>query len=176
MVDDPNPDPGPVDDPTPDPKPDTSGLEGEVHRLRRLLAKHEKDAKDAEDKRKAEEGKWQQLAEERERERDAARSELTKFQREQRVAAEAAKVGFRDPNIAHRFLDEAAMDDPKLLETAFKDLRKQSGYLFAEQPPDPPGLRKVLKDGEPNGDKPGDVPDDASPMVRLEAAYAENSS
>lgn len=175
-MDDPNPAPEPDPDSTPDPpKPDTSGLENEVHRLRRLLAKHEKDAKDAEDKRKAEEGKWQQLAEERERERDGARSELTKFQREQRVTEAAKKLNFRDPSDAHRFLDSDAMDDDKLLKPALEQLAKDRRYLIADEPPPQPGLKRVLKDGEPNGNKP--TGDDMDPgLPRLEAAYAENSS
>lgn len=170
------PDPTPALDP--EPKPADIGraaeLENEVNRLRRELAKRDKDARDADDERKKEEGRWKEVAEENERKANEATEKLTAYERQQRVTEAAAKLNFRDPADAHRFLDGETMDDPRLVTSALERLSKDKQYLIAEPAPAGPGLKKVLKDGE--SVTPSDADDIEPGLPRLEAAYAESSS
>lgn len=130
-------------------------LRDENNRLKRVSAEAAKKAKDAEkaarvaaEKKAAENGDWQKLAEEREREAAEARKEaeeaagkLSSYERTQRVTDAANRLNFRDPQDAHRFLSAEEMDDDKLVDAALKRLKKDKPYLLAEP-------RRSGRDGE----------------------------
>lgn len=121
-------------------------LTDELNRLKRERADTNKKAKDAEkaakaaaEKQKQQDGDWQSLAEEREKEAAEARTEadeakaaLVAYQRQKVVMEAASALDFRDPQDAHRFLNVEDQADPKLVEAALKRLKKDKPYLISE--------------------------------------------
>lgn len=158
----PNPDPEP--DPDPDPQPDydadadmdygpgpepddddefvrmptaeASALRREVAEARKARKQIEESAKRDRERQRAEQGQWQELAEERQREIDEAHARaesaeytLEQFQRNLRVSGIANRLGFRDPQDAIRFLDDDDTDTDDKAEKALKRLAESKDYL-----------------------------------------------
>ena len=118
-----------------------SGNDAAFAELRRQAKAAEKRAADLEaklkerdDAEKVAQGKWQEIAEERERERDALKAEISKREQQSLVGGIAKRLQFADPEDAFRFLDEADMADEKLAERALKALAKDKPYLLAKGP------------------------------------------
>lgn len=123
----------------------------EAEALRRRVAESEKaqrkieaDRKKAEEERQAEEGKYKELAETKDRELALERSERARVQREQRISRLAAKAKFLDPaDVIGRISAEDGEDDA-LTEAALERLAEQSPHLVAKEPQPRPKIGQVL--------------------------------
>jgi len=168
----------PKDTPTqlpPNDSPATSELEAEVHRLRRAIAKTEKESREADEARKKEQGRWQELAEENQRKAESAELKLAELDARQRVVEIAKALKFRDPQDAYLQLGGDIPDDEKSLRSRLDGVAKDKKYLLEDAQPPTPGLHKVVHDGKEIN--PGEEQDDTQPgLERLVAAYGENST
>jgi colicin import membrane protein len=130
-------------------------LRSENQRLKREAAEREKErrkaeaaARKAEETRKADQGQWKELAEEREREIDALKGEITErdrkdAERDQRSTVEkvADKLNYRRPRKAYALLldelDEEdasnTLADEQLTEAALRRLAKDMPELVDNQ-------------------------------------------
>jgi hypothetical protein len=154
----PDPEPDPTPDPEPDPDPskdDAAVLRAENQRLKREAAEREKErrkaeatARKAEETRKADQGQWKELAEEREREIEALKGEISErdrkdAERDQRSTVEkvADKLNYRRPRKAYALLlDELGEEDAsntladeQLTEAALRRLAKDMPELVDNQ-------------------------------------------
>lgn len=152
----PDPQPDPTPDPDPDPTPDTQAqLRAENQRLKREAAEREKEkrkaeaaARKAEETRKADQGQWKELAEEREREIETLKGQITErdqrdAERDQRSTVEtvAEKLNYRRPKRAFALLlDELGADDAhdtladeQLTEAALRRMAKDMPELVDSQ-------------------------------------------
>lgn len=162
MAEDPTAVTDPPEDPVvPDPAPSSETItvpKSELDALRRRVGESEKaarraaqDAKDAEEKRAAEQGEFQKLAEQRAQERDDALGRLAAQERKTRVAKIAGRLKFRDPEDVIGSLTDEQADDDQLAETALTAIAKAKPYLILGEQ-ERPQIGQVL---EPGADPPG---------------------
>lgn len=109
--------------------------------LRRKADDADKRAKKAEadlakkqDTEAKEQGKYKELLEAAEKERDDAKADLLKREQEARVSEVAQRLRFRDPHLASRLLDADDMESDAACESALKSLAKKHDYLIAPPP------------------------------------------
>lgn len=70
------------------------------------------------------------------------------------VTEAAARLKFRDPADAARYIDDLdQIDDGKTAEAALKGIVKDRAYLVADESPKPKGLERVLAAGERTGQR-----------------------
>lgn len=132
----------------------------ELQRLRRIAKESEENKKkaekvkrDAELKKKQEEGRFDELLQEEkeatkkaEKERDEARQELVSFKREVTVTRVASRLGFRDPSDAMHYIAGEDADDEKVAERSLLKLLRDKPYLKSD---------KVATGAHLNGSSPG---------------------
>lgn len=111
--------------------------EDSIAEMRRKASEAEKRAAAAERKLAAqerskaeEEGRWKELAEAAERERDDLKASLERQEREQIAVSAAARLRFRDPADAQRFLSAEDLADEASADRALKKLAKDKPYLI----------------------------------------------
>ncbi len=121
------------------PKSEAERLRRENNEAKRKDRDREKKRKDEEEKAKAEKGKWEELASDREkerdeavRERDDARNDLKSFQRRLRITEIAKRLNYVDAEDAHLYLKESEMDDDDLTERALKRVLREKKHLKAD--------------------------------------------
>lgn len=108
---------------------------------RRKLKAAEKKAAELEaklnDKQRAEaeaEGRYKELYEEERSAREAVEKQVEERERRDRVTQLASDLGFVNPSVAHRLLDDDDTVDDTVAERALKALAKQEPYLVNQQP------------------------------------------
>lgn len=123
-------------------KAEYKAMQRELHARRKKQEKAEARAKAERERQAAAQGRWEELAEERQAEAEEAKAEaeaaqyrLDQFQRNLRVQGAATRLGFKDPGDAIRFLDDADTDDDAKTERALKKLAEQKPYLVDERRP-----------------------------------------
>ena len=125
---------------------------GEAEALRRRLAESEKaqrkfeaDRKKAEEERQADEGKYKEIADQKDRELATERANTARVQREQRISRLASKMKFLDPaDVTGRVSAEDGEDDT-LTEAALERVAQQSPHLVAKEAPAVPEIGQVLE-------------------------------
>lgn len=124
------------------PKKEADALRHEVAKARDEKRKAEAAAKKERERVAAEEGRFSEVIEEREREAqeaaaraEAAEFELDQFQRQIRVSNIANKLGFKDPSDAFRFLSDDDTGDDDTAERALKRLADSKDYLIERRRP-----------------------------------------
>lgn len=123
------------------PKSEADALRREVAESRKAKRDAEAKAKADAEKQAAEEGRWSDLAESRQREAeeaaaraDAAEYKLDQFQRDIRVNNLATQLGFKDPGDAIRFLDDEDTGDDESARKALLALAQSKKYLVNDRP------------------------------------------
>lgn len=108
---------------------------------RRKLRAAEKRAAELEaqltEKQRAEaeaEGRYKELYEEERQAREAAEKAAADRERRDRITQLAADLGYQNPQLAHRLLDDEDAVDDTVAEAALKALAKQEPYLLKDQP------------------------------------------
>jgi hypothetical protein len=108
---------------------------------RRKLKAAEKKAAELEaklnEKQRAEaeaEGRYKELYEEERAARELAERQAEERERRDLVTQLASDLGFRNPTVAHRLLDDEDTVDATVTERALKALAKKEPYLLQEQP------------------------------------------
>lgn len=108
---------------------------------RRKLKAAEKRAAELEaqltEKQRAEaeaEGRYKELYEEERQAREAAEKAAAERERRDRITQLASDLGYQNPGLAHRLLDDDDTVDDTVTEAALKALAKQEPYLLKEQP------------------------------------------
>lgn len=78
---------------------------------------------------------------------EQAQTEAQRSQRRSLVSDAAARLGFRDPSDATRFVDVDEIEDATSAERALKAVAKTKDYLLAPKTPAPRGLERVVGSG-----------------------------
>lgn len=172
-------DPTPPSEPAKPAEPETVTLpRAEADALRRRVAEAEKaqrkfeaDKKKAEDERQAEEGKWKELAEQRDRELSTERGERARVEREQRITRIASRLKYVDPSdVVGRVTADEGVDDASV-EAALERIAKASPHLIAKETARPE-IGRVLAPADPAANAAGrpQPPPGKAPLQSLDEA------
>lgn len=101
--------------------------ERRVKELEKKLS--ERDRKDAEA-----EGRWQEIAEEERKAREALEAQVADRDRREAITQAATGLRFKNPQLAYRLLDRDDAVDQQAAEQALKRLAKQEPYLIEDPP------------------------------------------
>lgn len=80
------------------------------------------------------EGRYKELYEEERSARESVEKLIEERERRDRVTQLASDLGFVNPSVAHRLLDDEDTVDDTVAERALKALAKQEPYLVEQQP------------------------------------------
>jgi hypothetical protein len=80
------------------------------------------------------EGRYKELYEEERTARETAEKQAEERDRRDLVTQLASDLGFRNPAVAHRLIDDEDTVDSTVTERALKALAKKEPYLLADQP------------------------------------------
>lgn len=138
-------------EPTQEPVEETVTMsKAEAEALRRRVAESEKaarkleaDRKAAEETQAAEQGKWEELARQREAELTQTRDQAARVERDARVSRIAARMKFVDPSdVVGRVTADEGADDSSV-EQALERIAKASPHLVAKETPAVPAIGVV---------------------------------
>jgi hypothetical protein len=157
------------------PRAEADALRRRVAEAEKAQRKIEAERKKADEERQAEEGKWKELAEQRDRELAQERAERTRMTREQRITRLAAKAKFLDPaDVVGRVSAEDGEDDA-LTENALAQIAERSPHLIAKEQPAPPQIGQVLEPGVTTPGTPGGKPAPPPGKAPLQSLDEANS-
>lgn len=135
MADDPTPDPTP----TPEPKPTEATVQlttAEVDALRRQAREGreaqrrvERERKEADETRAAEQGEWQKLAEQAQEQRDDAIQQAERVQREALTARVASRMDFHDSADALWRLRDDELDGEEAVRRGLERIAREAPHL-----------------------------------------------
>ena len=118
------------------PKSEAEAMRKENAAFKRKMAEAEKAARRERETLAADQGRWEELAQEREQEvlealdaKEAAEYELDRYRREVRTVGLATRLGFRDPRDAILHLSDDDTADEGTCERALRKLAKDKQYL-----------------------------------------------
>ncbi len=124
------------------PKSEAERIRRENRESKKRERERERQEKEKAEKDKAEKGKWEEIANDRAKERDEAakerdeaKNELVKYVRQQRVTSKASKLLFIDPADAHLYLKPEEMDDDDRTERALKRVLREKPHLKSTKKP-----------------------------------------
>lgn len=126
------------------PKAEADALRRRVAEGEKAQRKYEADRKKADEARQAEEGKWRELAEQRNQELAQAHERAGKLERDQRISRIAQRMKFLDPtDVIGRISAEDGQDDT-LTEAALARISEVSPHLIAKEQAAVPEIGQVL--------------------------------
>lgn len=102
----------------------------EHNRLKREAAERARKDREAEEKRKQDEGKHEEVISGLRTENTELKDRLDRIEKSGRVEKVAKRLGFYDPDDAARYLTTEQMEDERSIEQALKDLKKEKPRLF----------------------------------------------
>lgn len=162
----------PADDMVHMTKAEEGALRRRVAEAEKAQRKFEADRKKAEEDRQAEQGKWQELAEQRDRELGQERAERARVEREQRITRIAGRLKYVDPSdVVGRVTADEGADDSSV-EAALTRIAESSPHLIAKDPPARPEIGQVLTPSAPEANAQGrpQPPPGKAPLQSLDEA------
>lgn len=165
MAEDPTPEPDPKTDPVSDPKladetiqlprTEVDALKRQAREGREAQKRVERERKEADEKRAAEQGEWQKLAEQAQKQRDDAIQQAERVQREALTARVASRMDFHDPADALWRLRDGEVDGEEAVRRGLERIAKEAPHLVKPKGQEVPQLGQVLA---PTADVPGAKP------------------
>lgn len=131
------------------PRAESDALRRSLAEAERKANKLEADRKKAAEEQAAEQGRWQELAQQREQELAEARSTTERVAAEARITRLATKAKFIDPaDVIGKVKPDEATDDAAI-EAALEKIATQSPHLVAKEAPAVPEIGQVLTPSAP---------------------------
>lgn len=139
-----------------DKDPESAQLRRKLAEARKAEREANKKLKKAEEQKAKDEGKWKDLAEQREREKEEAEEKLAKAESARAVEKVAKRLEFEDPDDAHRFLDaDVDADDEAGIERELKAVLEAKPHLKKDERSRGSGPTRTRRreSGKPDMDK-----------------------
>jgi len=131
-------------------------MKEENEKLQKQLADFNKAQKDAEEKKLAEQGKYKELLEQREKEIETLTGRIQAQTANNAIASEATKAGAIDNDAVLALVDKNEIQivdgkiDSEQVKKAVESLKESKPYLFGEQPKPNIGNKGGAGDGDTN--------------------------